>query len=56
MNDTQMLNWLEEQAEIMINKTDGNDYIVVTRQNGLLQTAEYPSLRAALIAIINDNP
>lgn len=56
MNDTQMLNWLEEQGELIIHKPDGKDYIVITRQNGLVTSTEYPTLRSAITEMMNDYP
>ena len=48
MTNKQLLEWLEEQGELMISKADGGPFVVVARQNGVLKTAEAATLAEAV--------
>lgn len=49
MTSKQLLEWLEDRGELMVNKTDGGNFIVVARQNGVMKTAEAATLEKAIV-------
>lgn len=48
MTNKQLLEWLEDRGELVVSKSDGGNFVVVARQNGVLKTAEAATLAEAV--------
>lgn len=49
MNAKDLVEWLEDQGELVVSKADGGNFIVMIRRGGILKTAEAPTLVEAVM-------
>ncbi|WP_165010839.1 hypothetical protein [Neisseria yangbaofengii] len=49
MNPKDLIEWLEDRGELVVSKSDGGNFVVVARQNGVMKTAEAATLERAIM-------